>query len=197
MLGVVGLGNPGSRYFASRHNIGFRVVSAFRRHHRLPGFERHGRSELSQGCLDGRDVLLALPQTYMNRSGEAVLELVESTGLAPVDMLVVVDDVSLPLGRIRVRRGGGAGGHNGLSSIIEMLGDTGFPRLRVGVGGPGAGEDLAEYVLDDFAADEAEQVPGLVSTALDTVSTFLACGIDAAMNRFNAAGELPAAEGEV
>ena len=125
------------------------------------------------------------------------LELVESTGLAPVDMLIVVDDVSLPLGRIRVRRAGGAGGHNGLRSIIEMLGDTDFPRLRVGIGGPGFGEDLAEYVLGDFAADEVEQVPELVNTALDAVSTFLACGIDAAMNRFNAAGERPAAEDEI
>jgi PTH1 family peptidyl-tRNA hydrolase len=198
---VVGLGNPGSAYADNRHNVGFRTVTAFAGRHRFAAFARRGDMELSRGRHADREVLLVKPQAYMNRSGEVVLALVEEEGITPEEMLVVVDDVYLPLGRLRMRRGGGDGGHNGLRSIVAAMGDSGFPRLRFGVGSPAATGDLADYVLEDFSVDEQPVVEQSIDRAVHAVAVFLGDGIEAAMNRFNAApdedgdAESPAAGG--
>ncbi len=190
MLLVVGLGNPGERYTSTRHNVGFRVVDRLAAEHRLPAFERRGRAAASAGSLGGSPVTLVKPLTYMNRSGEALAEFVQA-GEGGDTLLVVVDDIYLPLGALRLRGRGGAGGHNGLESVIECLGHQAFPRVRVGIGSPPPGIELADYVLDDFDEDEravAEETEALAACA---VSVAAQRGLNEAMNRFNRAGNEP------
>ena len=183
---VVGLGNPGSRYAATRHNIGFAVVDRLAaaasvqwRSRQLPG------AESQTALLEERDeeVLLVKPETYMNRSGVAVLSLQRELGFAPGHVLVVVDDFNLEFSRLRLRRGGGDGGHNGLASILEEL-DTGeVPRLRIGIGrGADSDEDI-DFVLSEFGPEE--DVAGLVHRGCEAVETWIREGIEVAMNRFN------------
>lgn len=182
---ILGLGNPGDRYRATRHNLGFRVVEevARRRGRRLDGEECNAR-------IGGdAEVLLAAPQTYMNRSGNAARCLVERHGYEPPQLLVVFDDVHLALGQLRLRRGGSPGGHRGMESVLESLGTGQVPRLRLGVA-PGeeaevSGEELVDFVLQPFATDERESVEEMVDRAADACEHWLAHGIEAAMNRFN------------
>jgi PTH1 family peptidyl-tRNA hydrolase len=188
-LAVVGLGNPGPRYARTRHNVGFRVVDRLRRRHGLPAFEQGGPLELSRGQCTGRPVALVRPLTYMNRSGEAVRVLLELEPLPVEALLVVADDVYLPLGRLRLRRRGGDGGHNGLRSIIEALGSQDFPRLRVGIGGDVESEELRAYVLEEFGETESTIIERTIEEAVEAVETVLEAGIGEAMNRFNAARE--------
>lgn len=180
----MGLGNPGGAYADSRHNLGFRVVERFaaRAGVRLDG-EACGARCGSAGALE-----LALPQTFMNRSGFAVRCLAERRGLASGDVLIVYDDVALPLGRLRARPGGGAGGHRGMESVLENLRTGEVPRLRLGIapeGGFAPGADLAPFVLAPFAVDELPRVAELVARAVDAVELWLGEGMGAVMNRFN------------
>ncbi len=184
---VAGLGNPGRRYEGTRHNLGFLVVDLLAQRLRValqpaPGPALAGRTR------DGGVVLLQ-PQTYMNNSGEAIGPTLERYGITPERLLVVVDDVALPLGALRMRPGGSDGGHNGLASVIGLLGTTDIPRLRLGIAGsvPPAGEDMAPFVLSPFAEEEREQVRAMVARAADACLAFAAAGISAAMNRFNTA----------
>jgi len=181
---VLGLGNPGPEYRRTRHNLGFRVVDEVAR--------RRGIALDGQECralVGGRDaLLLAQPMTYMNRSGYAARCLSERRAVAPARMLVVYDEVWLPLGRLRARRGGGPGGHRGMESVIRNLQTDEIPRLRLGVGwegGPPEGEDLVAYVLEEFAAGEREEVEALVERAADACEHWLERGIQATMDRFN------------
>jgi PTH1 family peptidyl-tRNA hydrolase len=138
--------------------------------------------------IGDRRVLLARPFTYMNVSGEAVRDLRRRHRVRPEDILIIVDDIDLPLGRLRLRAAGSAGGHNGLKSVIEALGTTGFPRLRVGIGRPPLGTDPADFVLTRFTADEAPAVQVSIERAADAVELAVTEGLNAAMNRFNTRG---------
>ena len=186
---IVGLGNPGLRYEGTRHNAGFWVVDRLARDAGLlwrrldDAFEAGGR-------LEDRQVTLLKPQTYVNRSGQAVLRCLERHLLRPEEMLVVVDDVDLPVSRLRLRRSGGAGGHRGLSSIEETIASRDYPRLRIGVGRAEEGEDLADYVLRPLDSDERGCFAAIVDRGTEAVREAVIGGLDAAMNRFN----LPPAE---
>ena len=182
---VAGLGNPGRRYAGTRHNVGFAVADEFVR--RAGGtFDQERAHALVCRLKPGPDAtLVAKPLTMMNLSGEAVAELARFYKIDPSSILAVVDDVNLPLGRLRLRTGGSAGGHNGLRSLMACLATGEFPRLRVGVGRGDPRRDLADHVLARFDPDEVDSVNDAVARAADAVETFLAEGILAAMNRFN------------
>jgi PTH1 family peptidyl-tRNA hydrolase len=180
---VLGLGNPGVDYRVTRHNIGFRVIEEVARRHGVSDWEQRPSCELAV-ITAGRFVLLSRPLTYMNRSGEAMRWLLEEFGLTPESMLVVVDDVDLPLANLRLRRSGGPGTHNGLRSLCEEVG-TGFPRLRVGVRGDDMTGDLADYVLSSFTEEEADAAKAALERAADAVESVLSGGFEAAMNVYN------------
>ncbi len=180
---VLGLGNPGAQYAGTRHNVGFEVAAEVLR--------RRGREEWMQrfSCelaviAPGRMVVVARPLSYMNRSGAAARRLLAEFEVRVEDMLVVVDDVDLPLGTLRIRVSGGPGTHNGLRDLCDALG-TGFPRLRVGVGGAEQGADLAEYVLSPFSPDEKNRADAAVQRAADAVEAALRDGLERAMNTYN------------
>jgi len=183
---IVGLGNPGGRHVGTRHNVGFEVVNllAMRAGVRL----RRGRfrSHQARGRLADADVLLMQPHTYVNRAGGAVRAACNYYRLVELsDLLVICDDVNLPLGKLRLRRSGSGGGHNGLDSIIEALGTQGFTRLRVGVGAPPPYMEQSAYVLGRFAAEEREEIAAAIARAAEAGEAWVAAGIDEAMNRFN------------
>ncbi len=180
---ILGLGNPGVDYRVTRHNIGFRVIEEVARRHGVSDWEQRPSCELAV-ITAGRFVLLSRPLTYMNRSGEAMRWLLEEFGLTPESMLVVVDDVDLPLANLRLRRSGGPGTHNGLRSLCEEVG-TDFPRLRVGVRGDDMTGDLADYVLSSFTEEEADAANAAVERAADAVESVLSGGFEAAMNVYN------------
>lgn len=183
MHAVIGLGNPGVEYEATRHNMGFQVVDS------LAGgsadFENRGSYVFRGGRIGGRRVLLAKPLTFMNRSGLAVARLLDDFPFDIDRMLVVSDDANLPLGRIRLRARGGDGGQKGLRSIIECLGSEEFQRLRLGIGAPVHADHLADFVLAPFGEDEREAVEDMVARAVDSVRTWMSDGIEQAMERFN------------
>jgi PTH1 family peptidyl-tRNA hydrolase len=185
---VVGLGNPGARYERTRHNVGFRVIDELARRH---GFDVN-RGKFSGlaggGTIAGETVLLLKPATYMNQSGRSVREAATFHKLPLEQLLVVVDDMALPLGRLRIRKAGSAGGHNGLSSIVRELADEGFARLRIGIEQVG-GERMVGHVLGMFSPQEERVVGPAVGRAADAVECWIAEGLDAAMNRFNKAEE--------
>jgi PTH1 family peptidyl-tRNA hydrolase len=184
-LFLLGLGNPGEEYAATRHNAGFMLADAICRKAGFPGFKKQNRSKVALGEYRGTQLLIAKPQTYMNLSGDAVLSLMTTHRFTPAEMLVVVDDLALPFEKIRFRPGGGDGGHNGLKSIIEKLGRNDFSRLRIGIGSPPPEWDPADYVLSVFSPGEREQLPSVIERCLDGIDVFIAGGIDEAMNQFN------------
>jgi peptidyl-tRNA hydrolase, PTH1 family len=192
---IVGLGNPGRKYRDTRHNVGFAVVEALAGRH--AGTFESAPSEALLARLrtlgDGGTLLLK-PLTMMNASGFAVSEVARYFRIAFDDILVVADDVNLPLGRLRARPGGSAGGHNGFRSIIEQLGTTGFARLRLGVGRGDPRRDLADYVLGGFDAVERPLAAEMIGRAADASELFVAEGIERVMNRFNAPGETAASD---
>ncbi len=186
---VLGLGNPGEEYDRTRHNFGFFVVDAIAREERCR-FAR-GPGPVRVACFPAgpERVLLAKPTTYMNRSGEAARALRAAFPRVPLDRwLVVADDLDLPFGRIRLRAGGGAGGHNGLKSLLEALATNEFPRLRLGIGRPNGAlrEDVVDWVLEPFSPDEAPLVPEIVRRGGAAVRDFATLGVVEAMNRTNA-----------
>ncbi len=183
---VVGLGNPGAEYARHRHNIGRRVVDALARAHGLIFARRRGtKAHVAEGRVGSHPVLLAKPQTFMNLSGQAVGRLSRAYRIPPECILVVYDDLDLPLGRLRLRPEGGSGGHKGMQSIISSLGTQAFPRLRVGIDRPPARTDPVDYVLQPFADGEESLVTEAVSRAVAAAECWLWEGIVAAMDRFN------------
>jgi len=182
---VVGLGNPGSRYAATRHNVGFMVVDLLASRHRISFDSQRYRSRVGEGRIGGVDVTLMKPQTFMNLSGEAVGHAVRSLLDGPAELLVVSDDANLSFGSMRLRRTGGHGGHNGLRSVIACVGTEEFPRLRIGVGCDRLPDDLTDYVLAEFDTDERDELPEIVDRASRAVETALTEDIGEAMNRFN------------
>ena len=182
---IVGLGNPGPRYADTRHNIGWRVLDMLAGQIDVPVNERRPKAVLGAGYFNGRRVVLAKPRTFMNNSGEAVEYLLARFGGGPSNLLIIYDEMALLPGRIRLRAAGSDAGHNGIRSIIQAVGGTGFPRLRVGIGAPPPGVLARDYVLGKFADDEAEAIAGAVERAAAAVQCVLEENIDAAMNRFN------------
>ena len=182
---VVGLGNPGREYAATRHNIGFRVVEAFAAAHDIR-LRRHGSdARAGRGVLGGDDLWVAEPLTFMNRSGAAVQFLLREAGGSVQALVVVHDDLDLAFGRLRFKRRGGAGGHNGVRSIIETLGTDEFLRLKVGIGRPAPGRDPVDYVLEPFAPDEGPGVTAMVETACEALGVALTDDVTTAMDRFH------------
>lgn len=184
---VVGLGNPGSAYRGTRHNIGFVVADALAARLDTSISRKEGAAQVGRGRVPGApaDVVIAKPQTFMNLSGRAVAPMLRKYRLAPQDLWVVHDDIDLPFGRLRIRPGGSAGGHNGLVSIIEVLGgNKEFIRLRLGVGRPDPSEAI-DYVLGLFDDSENARVEAFVGLTVDAIVTGLVEGLETAMNRFN------------
>jgi PTH1 family peptidyl-tRNA hydrolase len=183
---IVGLGNPGAEYQHTRHNVGFRVIDLLAERHRIDMRKTEKRAFVGYGSIRDVPVVLAKPITFMNLSGESVAPLMRMLQLQPADVLVVYDEMDLPVGRIRVRADGSPGGHNGMKSLVHHLRTEEFPRIRIGVGRPGSGSAAVEHVLSKFQRDEIEPIRDAVERAADAVETVLAEGVQAAMNRYNA-----------
>lgn len=183
---VVGLGNPGEKYENTRHNVGFLTVDELAERARVPVQKLKHRALTNTLEVGGVKVLLMKPVTYMNLSGEAVRQAVDFYKIPPERVLVVSDDTALAVGRLRIRKGGSAGGHNGLKNIIQHLGTDQFPRVRVGVGEkPHPDYDMADWVLGKFQGEDKKVIDGAVKRAADAVECLLKEGPDRAMNRFN------------
>jgi peptidyl-tRNA hydrolase, PTH1 family len=186
---VVGLGNPGARYETTRHNVGFRVVDELARRWHVDQWRNEQQALVAKVRLGDEPVLVAKPMTFMNLSGDAVAALAGFYKLEVSDLLVVLDEAALPLGRLRAGRDGSDGGHNGLRSILARLGTRDVPRLRIGVGRGDGRRDLADHVLGRFAEDERELVEAAVLRAADASVMFVTDGIERVMNSFNAAND--------
>lgn len=182
---IVGLGNPGPRYAANRHNVGFRCLDRLAGAHDLAIDKRQKRARVALGTIHGRRVILAQPQTFMNESGRAVAPLARFYQVEMERLLVVYDDLDLPLGTVRLRPEGGTGGHKGMRSIAEHLGSQSFSRLRLGIGRPPGRMDPAAYVLQDFSVEDQPLVEDMLERAVTAVETWLREGVEAAMSRHN------------
>ena len=188
MLIVVGLGNPGTKFNASRHNIGFRFIDLIAKKTEIRLVERRSKAIIGQGTLYGQELVLAKPRTYMNNSGEGVEYLMTRFKGRPSNLLVVYDEMALPIGRIRLRPAGSHAGHNGIRSIISAVKTEEFPRLRIGVGKPDPGASAVPHVLGKFSEEEEPLIAQAVQSAVDAVQCLLRDNIDIAMNRYNVVG---------
>lgn len=180
---IVGLGNPGQTYAGTRHNVGFMCLNYFARTHKLSFSQRASHSQIAKGEVDGIPVVLAKPLTYVNRSGSAVASLLHRWQLSTEDLVVIHDDMDLPLGQLRIRAKGSSGGHKGMGSIIAALGNSDFVRIRVGVGRP---QDEAIYhVLGPFHPEEKEILNEVIALAAQAILCLIKEGIDKTMNLYN------------
>lgn len=183
---IVGLGNPGTEYAGTRHNIGYNVVTRISDDYNIPIRIKEHKSICGKGYIEGQKVLLALPQTYMNLSGEAVRSLVDYYKIDPEEELIVIyDDISMDVGRIRLRAKGSAGGHNGIKNIIAHLGSDVFPRIKMGVGGKPEGWDLKDYVLGRFGKEDNEKMREMLGEGCAACRDYILYGMQEAMNRHN------------
>jgi PTH1 family peptidyl-tRNA hydrolase len=192
---IVGLGNPGSHCRLNRHNIGFRCIDHIADKFCIPIKKRLCRSDAGQGSIDGCEVLLIKPRTFVNLSGEAVECLLDKFHTKPAELIVIHDDLDLPTGRIRLRLGGGSGGHRGIKSIINCTGSPDFNRVRIGISRPGNQdsryadeEEVVDYVLGNFPPDEVDIIKTAVANVAEAVECILKDGIEIAMNSFNKRG---------
>ena len=183
---VVGLGNPGAKYENTRHNVGFMTADALADRNGEPIRRVKYHALTSEAVIGGQSVLLMKPTTFMNLSGQAVSEAARFYKIPADHVLIVSDDVDLPLGKLRIRKSGSAGGHNGLKHIIQLLGTDQFPRLKIGVGGkPHPDYNMADWVLGQFQGEDKKTIDDAVARAADAVECLLADGIDRAMNQYN------------
>jgi peptidyl-tRNA hydrolase, PTH1 family len=182
---VVGLGNPGSEYQDTRHNAGFKVVDVLGENLRASYWKDEAGARTAQVRFGDEDLVLAKPQTFVNLSGKAIAKLAESYGVALGRIVVVHDDLDLPAGVVRVKRGGGHGGHNGLRSINEQLGTGDYPRVRIGIGRPPGRMDPADFVLEPVRGVAAQQLEDAVPTAAQAVTHVLEHGVESAMQEYN------------
>jgi PTH1 family peptidyl-tRNA hydrolase len=188
---IVGLGNPGKTYARNRHNVGFLCLNYFARLHSILFDRRQCRAKVGIGKVRGDKLLLAKPGTFMNLSGDSVACLVHKHQIALGDLLVIYDDIDLPLGKIRLRQSGSSGGHKGMNSIISTLGSEDFPRIRVGIGRPQAEEQsisedaIVNYVLSDFSPEEEAIIKPVIVKVAEAIDCFLTQGVEAAMSKFN------------
>ena len=181
---VVGLGNPGRQYAGTRHNVGYAVIDNLTQSPCTGRFQSRFEAQVAEVLEDSGKVLLAKPETFMNLSGRSVRQLTDFYRVTAEDMLVVCDDINLPLGRLRIRTQGTHGGHNGLRSIQDHLGSTAYPRLRIGINAP-AGDDAIEHVLGRFRPAERGMIDDAIQRAVQAVVVWIHQGIDACMNEFN------------
>ncbi|MFT5143714.1 MAG: PTH1 family peptidyl-tRNA hydrolase [Rhodothermales bacterium] len=182
---LVGLGNPGSEYASTRHNVGFMVIDALAERARTEVSRKRDEMVFGWGKWRGREIGLAMPQTFMNRSGTALELFLRRYKLDPSEILVIVDDIHLPLGKIRIRPKGGAGGHNGIQDIIDWLDTNGFARLRIGVGKEFTEGSQSDFVLSPFDAEEQVVLADVIKQSMNAALTFVSDDINLAMNRFN------------
>ena len=190
---IVGLGNPGRKYEKSRHNLGFMCIGRLAREHKIKLNKNQGKARTGKGIIAGNEVVLARPQTYMNLSGQSVKRLCKNYHISQEDLIVVQDDLDLPVGRIRIRQGGSSGGHKGIESIYTELGSQDFCRIRIGIGRPPAtGEpaemsedDIIDYVLSEFTPEEKKAITEVIPVVSEAVLFLLTEGLTAAMNKYN------------
>jgi PTH1 family peptidyl-tRNA hydrolase len=190
---IVGLGNPGRKYEKSRHNLGFLCVNRLARDYTIRMNKSQGKARTGKGKIGGNEVLLARPQTYMNLSGESVKLLLNKTHTGPEELIVIHDDLDLPVGKIRVRFGGGSGGHKGINSIFQETGSRDFYRVRIGIGRPlrfkDKGEiqedDVIDYVLSNFSPDEKKIIEKSIPLAGEAAVSLITEGLTATMNKYN------------
>jgi PTH1 family peptidyl-tRNA hydrolase len=188
---IVGLGNPGKTYARNRHNVGFQCLNYFARLHSIRLDRRQCHARVGIGVVAGEKLLLAKPGTFVNLSGKSVAGLVQKHHIPLSDLLVICDDLDLPLGKIRLRQSGSSGGHRGMNSIIFALGSEDFPRIRVGIGRPqgekqSMSEDaIVDYVLSDFSSQEEAIIKPAIAKVAEAIDCFLTEGIKTAMNKFN------------
>lgn len=185
MFIIVGLGNPTREYAATRHNIGFDAITRLSDDYDIPLDMKKHKALCGKGHIAGQRVILAQPQTYMNLSGESVRELMDYYKVSPEEILIIYDDISLDVGKLRIRAKGSAGGHNGIKSIISHMGTQEFPRIRVGVGDKPKGWDLADYVLGRFPAEEEPVIREALENVSKACEVWISEGIERAMNQFN------------
>lgn len=182
---IVGLGNPGREYEGTRHNTGFMVMDRLAEKYKIEVKKQKCKALLGQGEIEGEKVLLVKPQTYMNLSGQAVAEVVNFYKEDLENLVIVFDDIDLPVGKLRIKERGSAGTHNGMKSIVSSLGTTEFKRVKVGIGKQMPGEDLANYVLGTFQKEERDLLADAMENAVGAIETMIREGVSAAMNRFN------------
>ncbi len=190
---IVGLGNPGREYRETRHNMGFMAVDTLAQHLGINLSRVQAKAIIGQGVYQGKRLILAKPQTYMNLSGQAVASLLRFYKIPLERLIVLHDDIDLPFGTLRMRPDGGSGGQKGLASIIEQLGTKSFPRLRIGIGRPPGRMEAAGYVLQAFSAQDKELLEAILPRARDAVLLFLQEGLEKAMTQYN--GELAKGKG--
>lgn len=181
---IVGLGNPGREYRENRHNIGFKAIDKLAAQHNIQSSRVEHKATVGKGRIEGRSVIIAKPQTFMNRSGESVGPLLKYYKIPQANLLVIYDELDIPFGEVRLRMKGGAGGHNGIRSLIQHL-DPNFARMRLGIGRPPGKMPVHAYVLQDFHRDDQPIVEMVLDEAVAAVHTFLRLGIDRAMTAHN------------
>ena len=194
---IVGLGNPGRRYRATLHNAGFRVCERFAERNRLGAEARKFEGLFQRGRIGGEDVGVLRPQTFMNLSGRSVAGALRYLPARAEDLIAVFDEMDVPAGKLRLRKAGGHGGHNGMRSVIESVGTSGFPRIRVGIGRPAGPRDATAHVLSKVSAAERERFEETVELGAEALEAILAEGIDAAMNHYNALPPVGGGQGEL
>lgn len=201
---VIGLGNPGQPHAHDRHNIGFMCINHFARAHGIALDKKKADARAGLGRVAGVGVVLAKPQTYMNASGKAVIGLMKKFRTGIEDLIVIQDDLDLPLGRIRVRKGGSSGGHKGIESIIRETGGADFVRVRIGIGRPAKAEatdsrkrDVVDHVLAEFTFDERQIIDGAIRTVGEVIECILLEGVPMAMNRYNTSASQQSGEREI
>lgn len=182
---IVGLGNPGLEYKSTKHNIGFSVVKELAKENKIKLKEKRYSALMGKGRILGEEVVLVLPQTYMNRSGDTVGDLVRDEIKSLEDLIIVCDDINLKLGRVRLKKQGSAGGHKGLESIIAELGKDDFARLRIGIATDVHKGDITRYVLTPFKRNQRKNVSHVIALAVDSLTCWVEKGMDEAMNKFN------------
>lgn len=182
---IVGLGNPGNRYINTRHNLGFRVIYYLAKTHNIKTTTFRFQAIIGKGIIAGKQVLLAQPQTYMNNSGAAVKLLVDYYKIQPEKVVIIYDDLDLPLGKIRVKERGSSGGNNGMKSIIARLKYDNIPRIRIGIGRPPEGMEVTDYILGKFSFEEEKQISISLPDILEVVEVVIKDGLQQAMNAFN------------
>ncbi|MDF2521090.1 MAG: aminoacyl-tRNA hydrolase [Clostridia bacterium] len=185
MYVVVGLGNPGDRYAATKHNVGFVTVDYFAEQHGIKFNKIKHKAVIGEGTIAGEKIMLVKPQTYMNLSGECVMDIVNFYKLPLENLIVIYDDIDLPVGKVRIRPSGSSGTHNGMRSIIYLLNNQGFPRIRIGVGKQPEYMDLADYVMTKFSKEEVPLMEEAVTKSALAVEEIVHSGINIAMNKYN------------